>query len=167
MILQRNPSSNTSSGRIWRRHRWCITTKMNSLFYFAYTQQHGKRNYAKIEKECLAIVSCMDKWHQYLYDKHDITVHTDHQPLETIFKKATQQSPSQVAKNDAKIAEISIHSPVQEGERAVRSGYSRARGPWLSPILTTPPLLTSRNVKSFDWNWRKWISHQIGLQPTL
>ena len=46
-----------------------------------------EKNYAQIEKECLAIVSCMDKWHQYHYGKHDITVHTDHQPLETIFKK--------------------------------------------------------------------------------
>ena len=41
---------------------------------------------AQIEKECIAIVSCMDKWHQYLHGKHDITVDTDHQPLETIFK---------------------------------------------------------------------------------
>ncbi len=29
----------------------------------------------------------MNKWHQYLFGKKDITVHTDHQPLETIFKK--------------------------------------------------------------------------------
>ena len=36
---------------------------------------------------CLAIVSCMDKWHHYLYDEHDIKVHSDHQPLKTIFKK--------------------------------------------------------------------------------
>ena len=35
----------------------------------------------------------MDKWHQYLYDNHDITVHTDHQPLETIFKKPLSKAP--------------------------------------------------------------------------
>ena len=29
----------------------------------------------------------MDKWHKYLYGKHDTTVQTDHQLLETIFKK--------------------------------------------------------------------------------
>ena len=44
-----------------------------------------ERNYAHIEKECLAIDTCMDMWHRYLYGKNDITVHTDHQPLETIF----------------------------------------------------------------------------------
>lgn len=52
-----------------------------------------EKNYAQIEKECLAIVSCMDKWHQYLYGKHDITVHTDHQPLETILKKPLCKAP--------------------------------------------------------------------------
>ena len=52
-----------------------------------------EKNYAQIEKECLAIVSCMNKWHQYLYGKHDITVHTDHQPLETIFKNPLSKAP--------------------------------------------------------------------------
>ena len=46
-----------------------------------------ERNYAQIEKECLAIITCMIKWHQYLYGKKDILVYTDHQPLETIFRK--------------------------------------------------------------------------------
>ena len=52
-----------------------------------------EKNYAQIEKEFLAIVSCMDKWHQYLYGKRDITVHTDHQQLETIFKKPLCKAP--------------------------------------------------------------------------
>ena len=55
--------------------------------FTSHTLNSTEKNYAQIEKECLAIVSCMDKWHQYLYGKRDITVHTDHQPLETIFKK--------------------------------------------------------------------------------
>ena len=52
-----------------------------------------EKNYAQIEKECLAIVSCMDKWHQYLYGKHDITVHTDHQLLKTILKNPISKAP--------------------------------------------------------------------------
>jgi len=35
----------------------------------------------------------MNKWHQYLYGKSNITVHTDHQPLETIFKKPLSLAP--------------------------------------------------------------------------
>lgn len=52
-----------------------------------------EKNYAQIEKECLTIVSCMDKWHQYLHGKHDITVDTDHQPLETVFKRPLCKAP--------------------------------------------------------------------------
>ena len=52
-----------------------------------------EKNYAQIEKECLTIVSFMDKWHHYLYGKHDITVLTDHQPLETVFKRPLCKAP--------------------------------------------------------------------------
>ena len=51
-------------------------------------------NYAPIDKECLAIkVACM-KFYQYLYGKQDVIVHSDHQPLETIFKKPLNQAPN-------------------------------------------------------------------------
>ena len=38
----------------------------------------------------------MEKWHHYLYGKQDITVHSDHQPLETIFKKPLSRAPSRL-----------------------------------------------------------------------
>ena len=44
-------------------------------------------NYAPIEKESLAIKVACTKFYQYLYDKQDVIVHSDHQPLETIFNK--------------------------------------------------------------------------------
>ena len=61
--------------------------------FTSHTLNSTEKNYAQIEKKCLAIVSCVDKWHQYLYGKRDITVHTDHQPLETIFKKPLSNAP--------------------------------------------------------------------------
>ena len=33
-----------------------------------HTLNNSYKNYAQIEKECLTIVSWMEKWHQYLYD---------------------------------------------------------------------------------------------------
>ena len=35
----------------------------------------------------------MNKWHQYLYGKQHFIVHTDHQPLELIFKKPISKAP--------------------------------------------------------------------------
>ena len=50
-------------------------------------------NYAPIEKECLAIKLACTKFYQYLYGKQDVVVHSDHQPLETIFKKPLSKAP--------------------------------------------------------------------------
>ena len=50
-------------------------------------------NYAPIEKECLAIKVACTKFYQYLYGKQDVIVHSDHQPLETIFKKPLSRAP--------------------------------------------------------------------------
>ena len=50
-------------------------------------------NYAPIEKECLAIKVAYTKFYQYLHGKQDVVVHSDHQPLETIFKKPLSKAP--------------------------------------------------------------------------
>ena len=48
----------------------------------------NKELWAQIEKECLAIVSCDQHATSgtWICD-HEVNVHTDHQPLETLFKK--------------------------------------------------------------------------------
>ena len=62
--------------------------------FTSHTLSNTENQYAQIEKECPAIVTCMNKWHQYLYGKQHITVHTDHQPLESIFKMPIRKAPS-------------------------------------------------------------------------
>ena len=64
-----------------------------SVCFTSHTLNETEKQYAQIEKECLAIVTCMKKWHQYLFGKQNIIVHTDHQPLETIFKKPLGNAP--------------------------------------------------------------------------
>ena len=46
-----------------------------------------EQRYAQIEKETLAIVHAFHKFDQWLFGKQDVTVHSDHKPLETIFKR--------------------------------------------------------------------------------
>ena len=54
--------------------------------FYSNTLTATEQRYAVIEKECLAICLAFDKWDSLLYGKSDITVQTDHQPLESIFK---------------------------------------------------------------------------------
>ena len=58
--------------------------------FTSHTLDSTAKNYAQIKKECLAIAKEMNKWHQYLYGKKDILVHTDHQQLETILEKTVK-----------------------------------------------------------------------------
>ena len=48
-------------------------------------------NYAQIEKELLAIVFACAKFHHYIYG-FQTRVHSDHKPLEIIFKKSLHQA---------------------------------------------------------------------------
>ena len=69
--------------------------KMINLFVLHQIPSTARRRTTpRLKKSALqSSLACMDKWHQYLYGKHDITVHTDHQPLETIFKKPLSKAP--------------------------------------------------------------------------
>ena len=49
-------------------------------------------NYAQIEKELYAILFGCQRFHQYLYGR-EVTVHSDHKPLETIAKKPLCNAP--------------------------------------------------------------------------
>lgn len=60
------------------------------------TQTPTEQRYAQIEKECLAIVFACDKFDQYLHGRDYITVHSDHKPLEVIFKKPLLTAPKRL-----------------------------------------------------------------------
>ena len=60
--------------------------------------------YANIERECLSVVSGLEKFHTYIYGKH-VTVYNDHKPLEMIQKKPIHAAPSP-SKNVAKTTKI-------------------------------------------------------------
>ena len=52
-----------------------------------------EQRYAQIEKETLAIVHAFHKFDQLLFGKADVVVHSDHQPLEIIFKRPLADAP--------------------------------------------------------------------------
>lgn len=53
--------------------------------------QDREQSYAVIEKECLAVVWGVQKFHQYLYG-HEFLLENDHQPLTYLDKSKTENS---------------------------------------------------------------------------
>lgn len=67
------------------------------------SKEHGdstldEQRYAQIEKECLGIVEAFNKFDQWLLGKSNITVHTDYQPLQSIFQKDLASAPKRLQK---------------------------------------------------------------------
>ncbi|KAJ8356687.1 hypothetical protein SKAU_G00194810 [Synaphobranchus kaupii] len=66
-----------------------------------------ERGYAQIEKECLAIVYGMQKFHQYTYGRQ-VTVQSDHKPLENIHKKPLLSAPKRLQRMLLRLQEYNI-----------------------------------------------------------
>lgn len=56
----------------------------------------AEQQYAQIEKECLAIVFACEHFDQYIFGCDIVTIHTDHKPLESIFKKSLLNAPKRL-----------------------------------------------------------------------
>ena len=54
-----------------------------------------EENYCQLEKEMLAFVFAVNRYHQYIYGL-PVIVETDHRPLEVILKKPLAQAPKRL-----------------------------------------------------------------------
>ena len=66
----------------WKTDRFCIKVL-----------SPAQQRYAVIETEMLAICFAAKKFSTYILGKDDVTVETDHKPLEAIFKKSLLAAP--------------------------------------------------------------------------
>lgn len=71
----------------------CLMQEGRPIAYASRSLTDAEKRYAQIEKELLGIVFACRKFHFYIYGK-DITLQTDHKPLEGIFKKDIGDIPS-------------------------------------------------------------------------
>ena len=86
-----------------------------------------QRNYAQIEKEMLAITFGCERFHDYIFRKKSVTVHTDHKPLEFIFKKPLYHAPLRLQRMILRTQKYSINVQYKPGkELLIADTLSRA-----------------------------------------
>ena len=67
---------------------------MDSLLHLSLSSV--ERQYAQIEKECLAIVLACSRFNQCLHGRELATVETGHKPLMPIFQKSIHSTPKRL-----------------------------------------------------------------------
>ena len=91
-----------------------------------------EQRYAQIEKETLAIVHAFHKFDQLLFGKSAVTVHSDHKPLETMFKRPLASAPRRLQSMMLSLQRYTFHVEYQKGSTLhITDTLSRA------PLLTT------------------------------
>ena len=65
----------------------CLLQKGQPVSFASHALTKTEQKWAQIEKELLAVVFSMERFHQYIFGL-PVTVHSDHKPLETISNKS-------------------------------------------------------------------------------
>ena len=70
----------------------CLLQKGQPVSFASRALTKTEQKWAQIEKELLAVVFSMERFHQYIFGL-PVTVHSDHKPLETISNKSLLKAP--------------------------------------------------------------------------
>ena len=76
-----------------------------------------EQRYAQIEKEMLAVVFGCLKFHKLIYGKSNVTIESDHKPLESLVKKPIHASPMRIQKMMLKIQPYEFKTRVHQWKK--------------------------------------------------
>lgn len=76
----------------------------------------AEQNYAQIEKEMLAVVYGCTKFHKLIYGMKDVTIESDHKPLESLLKKPMSAAPLRIQRMRLKLQPYSFTLVHQKGK---------------------------------------------------
>ena len=82
-----------------------LLQERHPISYASRCMTSAEQNYAQIEKELLAVVFACERFHQYTYGR-DITVQSDHKPLEAITNKPLACAPPRLQRYNVKIVYV-------------------------------------------------------------
>lgn len=108
--------------------------------------------YHPLELECLAVVFGCTKFDQYIYGKKDLTVLSDHRPLETILKKEMDKSPLRLQKMLLYLQRYGFDLQYKPGSQQV-----------VADMLSRAPVSSAMNEKE---TWSKCEVFLMETSPT-
>lgn len=142
----------------------CILQDDKPVAYAATSLTKTQKNYAQIEKELLAIVFGVEKFHSYIYGKSDVVVESDHRPLETIFKKPLSLAPPRLQRMLLRLQKYTLEVKYKKGkEMYVADALSRVN--W-SEELDQSFDEVNVNVVSMDLNVGTGLKVEVLKQKT-
>ena len=107
------------------------------VIYISRKFTHTEQLYAQIEKETLAIVFACSRLHQYLIGHPDITVESDHAPLQSLLKKSMLQIPRRLQRMRLFLQKYDLNVIYKRGKDLV-----------LADCLSRAPLPTTQQEMS-------------------
>ena len=117
----------------------------------------SEKNYAPIELELLAIVYGLQKFDQYVFGNPNVEVHTDHRPLETIFKKPLHNAPKRLQSMLLALQRYPIRVIYKPGSEQVTAD-------WLSRSPVDPALKECSDEHIFTVNQLQSFNMETGPQ---
>lgn len=124
-----------------------------------------EQNYAQIEKELLAVIFACNKFHDYILGKN-VTVETDHKPLEIIFKKPLLTAPMRLQRMMLQLQRYDLSLVYKKGSQLfIADALSRAQLSETSPsdiedyeVLTVQPVGSHKMTE---------LKRETALDPTM
>ena len=108
-----------------------------------------EKNYAQIEKELLAIVHACERFDQYLFGR-EVTVESDHKPLEAILKKPLLAAPKRLQRMMMRLQNYQLNVVYKKGQELyIADTLSRAYIPFSNQVSQNE-LEFIRSVEEID-----------------
>ena len=76
--------------------------------YVSRSLTNAQKNYAIIEKELLAVLFGCERFHQFVYGS-EVTIISDHKPLESIMKKPLSKAPARLQRMPLRLQRYNIN----------------------------------------------------------
>ena len=112
----------------------CLLQDDKPVAFASRSLSKREKNYGQIEKEMLAIALGCEKFHDYIYGRSDITVETDHKPLEALHKKPIGSAAPRIQRMMLRIQKYSFQVIWRKGkDLVIPDTLSRAPQPFSEP----------------------------------